>query len=83
MLFSEMIISLTCLYTGFIYAVFYMYVMFQTFFWPPTAAYTRLDRLVQIFPAIFQGVYKFSPGMSGILFTMSMPSTPTSDQSRD
>ncbi|KAK4240185.1 hypothetical protein C8A03DRAFT_13503 [Achaetomium macrosporum] len=50
LLFGEMVVSLSCTYLGFIYAVFYM--------------------LVQIFPAVFQGVYGFSPGMSGILFTI-------------
>ncbi|KAK4114828.1 MFS general substrate transporter [Canariomyces notabilis] len=50
LLFCEMIISITCVYLGFVYAVFYM--------------------LVQIFPAIFRGVYGFSAGMSGILFTI-------------
>ncbi|GAB1314811.1 Polyamine transporter 4 [Madurella fahalii] len=50
LLFREMIVSLTCVYLGFVYAVFYM--------------------LVQIFPAIFRGVYGFSPGISGILFSV-------------
>ncbi|KAK3308294.1 major facilitator superfamily domain-containing protein [Chaetomium strumarium] len=50
LLFGEMVVSLSCIYLGFIYAVFYM--------------------LVQIFPAVFQGLYGFSPGMSGILFTI-------------
>ncbi|KAH6850421.1 major facilitator superfamily domain-containing protein [Chaetomium sp. MPI-CAGE-AT-0009] len=50
MLFGEMVLSLSCAYLGFVYAVFYM--------------------LLQIFPRIFQGIYGFTPGMSGILFTI-------------
>ncbi|KAK3297182.1 major facilitator superfamily domain-containing protein [Chaetomium fimeti] len=50
LLFGEMVVSLSCAYLGFVYAVFYM--------------------LLQIFPRIFQGVYSFTPGMSGILFTI-------------
>ncbi|KAK4040206.1 hypothetical protein C8A01DRAFT_46443 [Parachaetomium inaequale] len=50
LLFGEMVVSLSCAYLGFVYAVFYM--------------------LLQIFPRIFQGVYGFTPGMSGILFTI-------------
>ncbi|KAK4157541.1 polyamine transporter 4 [Chaetomidium leptoderma] len=50
LLFGEMVVSLSCAYLGFVYAVFYM--------------------LLQIFPRIFQGIYGFTPGMSGILFTI-------------
>ncbi|KAK4128014.1 MFS general substrate transporter [Parathielavia appendiculata] len=51
LLLGEMVVSLSCAYMGFVYAVFYM--------------------LIQIFPRVFQGVYGFSPGMSGILFTIT------------
>ncbi|KAL2134564.1 hypothetical protein VTI74DRAFT_11458 [Chaetomium olivicolor] len=50
LLFGEMVVSLSCAYLGFVYAVFYM--------------------IIQIFPRVFQGVYGFTPGMSGILFTI-------------
>ncbi|KAJ9149466.1 MFS general substrate transporter [Pleurostoma richardsiae] len=50
LLVSEMILSLTCLYTAFVYSVFYM--------------------LLEIFPAIFEGIYGFSRGLTGVAFTM-------------
>ncbi|KAK0720300.1 major facilitator superfamily domain-containing protein [Lasiosphaeris hirsuta] len=50
LLCTEMLLSLTCVYMAFLYAVFYM--------------------LVRIFPFIFQGVYGFSAGISGVAFSI-------------
>ncbi|KAK3326205.1 major facilitator superfamily domain-containing protein [Apodospora peruviana] len=49
LLFTEMLLALSCAYMAFAYAVFYM--------------------SLKIFAAIFQGVYGFTPGLSGVAFT--------------
>ncbi|KAF3765376.1 MFS general substrate transporter [Cryphonectria parasitica EP155] len=50
LMFTEMLVSLTCLYMAFVYSVFYM--------------------LLEIFPDIFEGIYGFTAGESGLAFVI-------------